>query len=101
MFCHKCGTQNEEIARFCKACGTQLKSDSFTSSPYKKVVLVDCGRNKINVIKEIRMLTGASLAEAKNVSERTPSTLKDNITEDEAQQIKRIFEGIGAIIEIR
>lgn len=68
---------------------------------YKKVVLIDCGRNKINVIKEIRMLTGASLAEAKNVSERTPSTLKDNITEDEAQQIKRIFENIGAIIEIR
>jgi len=101
MFCHKCGTQNEDIARFCKACGTQLKSDSFASSPYKKVVLVDCGRNKITVIKEIRMLTGASLAEAKNVSERTPSTLKDNITEAEAQQIKRIFESVGAIIEIR
>lgn len=101
MFCHKCGTQNEDIARFCRACGTQLKNDSFASSLYKKVILMDCGRNKLNVIKEIRMLTGAGLAEAKTMSERTPSTLKDNVTEDEAQQIKRIFESIGAIIEIR
>lgn len=62
---------------------------------------MDCGKNKLNVIKEIRMLTGASLAEAKTMSERTPSALKDNVTEDEAQQIKRIFESIGAIIEIR
>lgn len=96
MFCHKCGTQNEEIARFCRACGTQLKNDSFTINPYKKVILIDCGRNKINVIKEIRMLTGASLADAKNLSERTPSTLKDNITEAEAMQIKNTFEAIGA-----
>lgn len=101
MFCHKCGTQNEDIARFCRACGTQLKNDSFASSLYKKVVLMDCEKNKLNVIKEIRMLTGASLAEAKTMSERTPSALKDNVTEDEAQQIKRIFESIGAIIEIR
>ena len=65
MYCYKCGAQNEEIARFCRACGTQLKTDSFTSNSYKKVILVNCGRNKINVIKEIRMLTGAGLAEAK------------------------------------
>lgn len=101
MFCHKCGTQNEDIARFCRACGTQLKNDSFASNPYKKVVLIDCGRNKLNVIKEIRMLTGASLAKAKNISERTPSALKDNVIEDEAQQIKRTFENIGATVEIR
>lgn len=63
--------------------------------------MIDCGRNKINVIKEIRMLTGASLADAKNLSERTPSTLKDNITEAEAMQIKNTFEAIGATIEIR
>ena len=101
MFCHKCGTQNEEIARFCRACGRQLKNDSFVNHPYKKVVLVNCGRNKLNMIKEIRMLTGAGLAEAKNLSERTPSTLTENITEAEAMQIKNTFEAIGATIEIR
>lgn len=101
MFCHKCGTQNEEIARFCRACGTQLKNDSFASNPYKKVVLVNCGRNKLNVIKEIRMLTGAGLAEAKDLSERTPSTLKENVIEAEAVQIKNTFEAIGATVEIR
>ena len=101
MFCHKCGTQNEERARFCRACGTQLKNDSFVSNPYKKVVLVNCGRNKLNVIKEIRMLTGAGLAEAKDLSERTPSTLKENVTEAEAVQIKNTFEATGATVEIR
>ena len=41
----------------------QLKKDSFKSNTYKKVILLDCGRNKWNVIKEIRMLTGMSLAD--------------------------------------
>lgn len=100
MYCYKCGAQNEEIARFCCACGTQLKTDSFTSNPYKKVILVNCGRNKINVIKEIRMLTGAGLAEANNLSERTPAVLKEGISETEAQQIKNTFTAIGAIVEI-
>lgn len=100
MYCHKCGAQNEEIARFCRACGTQLKTDSFASNPYKKVILVNCGRNKLNVIKEIRMLTGAGLAEAKNQSERTPAVLKQGISETEAQQIKNTFTAIGAVVEI-
>lgn len=100
MYCYKCGAQNEEIARFCHACGTQLKTNSFVSNPYKKVVLVNCGRNKVNVIKEIRMLTGTSLTEAKNLSERTPSVLKESISEAEAQQIKNTFTAIGAVIEI-
>lgn len=101
MYCYKCGTQNEEIAKFCCSCGTQLKTDLFSSNPYKKVILVDCGRNKISVIKEIRMLTGAGLAEAKNLSERTPTTLKEGVNESEANQIKSTFTAIGAIIEIR
>jgi len=100
MYCYKCGAQNEKIARFCRSCGTQLKADSFVSNPYKKVVLVNCGRNKLNVIKEIRMLTRARLAEAKNLSERTPSVLKEGISETEAQQIKNTFTAIGAVIEI-
>lgn len=100
MYCYKCGTQNEETARFCHACGTQLKADSFASNPYRKVVLVNCGRNNINVVREIRMLTGAGLAEAKNLSERTPAVLKEGISEAEAQQIKNTFTAIGAVIEI-
>lgn len=100
MYCYKCGAQNEEIARFCRSCGTQLKTDSSASNPCKKVVLVDCGRNKLNVIKEIRMLTGAGLADAKNLSEQTPAVLKDGISEAEAQQIKNTFTAIGAVVEI-
>lgn len=81
-------------------CGTQLNTDSFVSNPYKKVILVNCGRNKLNVIKEIRMLTGAGLAEAKNLSERTTAVLKEGISETEAQQIKNAFTAIGAVVEI-
>lgn len=100
MYCCKCGTQNEEIARFYRACGTQLKTNSFVSNPHKKVILVNCGRNKLNVIKEIRILTEAGLAEAKNLSERTPSVLKEGISETEVQQIKNTFAAIGAVVEI-
>ena len=100
MYCYKCGTQNEEIAKFCRACGTQLKADNFKTNLCNKVILIDCGRNKINVIKEIRMLNGASLAEAKNLSERTPSILKEGVSVTEAQQIKSAFAAIGAVVEI-
>lgn len=99
MYCYKCGAQNEDVARFCRACGTQLKK-SFVSNPYKKVILVNCGKNKLNVIKEIRLLLGVGLKEAKNLSERTPSILKEGISETEAQQIKNTFTTIGAVIEI-
>lgn len=78
----------------------KITVDSFTSNPYKKVILVNCGKNKLNVIKEIRMLTGAGLAEAKNLSERTPAVLKEGINETEAQQIKNTFTAIGAVVEI-
>lgn len=101
MYYYKCSTQNKEIAKFCCACGTQLKTDLFSSNPYKKIILVDCGRNKISAIKKIRMLTGAGLTKAKNLSERTPATLKEGVSESEANQIKSTFTAIGAIIEIR
>lgn len=100
MFCHKCGTQNEEIAKFCCACGTQLKSTVISINSRKKVVLISCGKNKLNVIKEIRILTGAGLKEAVTLADRVPVTLKDNVNQEEAQKIKRTFENVGAIIEI-
>ena len=46
MYCYKCGTQNEEIAKFCRACGTQLKADNFKTNLCNKVILIDCGQDK-------------------------------------------------------
>lgn len=100
MFCHKCGTQNEEIAKFCCACGTQLKSAIVSVNSRQKVVLISCGKNKLNVIKEIRMLTGAGLKEALTLADRAPVILKDDIDQMEAKKIKSTFEGTGATIEI-
>lgn len=54
----------------------------------------------MNVIKEIRMLVGAGLADAKNLSKRVPAVLKDGVSEAEAQQIKNTFTAIGAVVEI-
>lgn len=101
MFCYKCGVSNNETAKFCRECGTQLITAGDLSNPYKKVILIDCGSRKVVVIKEIRLLTGASLAEAKSMSERTPIILKDGVTKQEALKIQRTFAMVGANVEIK
>ena len=100
MFCHKCGKQNEEIARFCCACGTQLKSAVISVNTRQKVALISCGKNKLSVIKEIRILKGLGLKEALDLADQAPVILKTNVDQEEAQKIKHTCESVGAIVEI-
>lgn len=65
------------------------------------VVLVDCGANKINVIKEVRTLTGLGLKEAKDLVEGAPKTVKEAISKDEAAKVKAALEAAGAKVEIK
>lgn len=65
------------------------------------VFLTEVGPNKINVIKEVRSITGLGLKEAKDLVESAPKNIKNAIKKDEAEKIKVLFEGIGAKIEIR
>jgi len=65
------------------------------------VVLTDAGAKKINVIKVIRALTGLGLKEAKAAAEETPSTIKEAVSKEEAEEIKKQFEEAGAKVELK
>ncbi len=65
------------------------------------VVLTDVGAKKINVIKEIRAITGLGLKEAKALVEGTPKPVKEAIEKDEAEEIKKKLEAAGAKAELK
>ena len=64
------------------------------------VVLIDAGASKINVIKEIRAITGLGLKEAKDLSEKG-GVVKEAISKDEAEKFKAQLEGAGAKVELK
>ena len=65
------------------------------------VIILDAGDKKINVIKEIRALTGLGLKEAKTAAEETPSTIKEGISKEDAEAAKAALEAAGAKVEIK
>jgi large subunit ribosomal protein L7/L12 len=65
------------------------------------VVLADAGANKINVIKEIRAITGLGLKEAKDLVEGAPKTVKEGVNKDDAKKIKDHLTAAGATVEIK
>jgi len=65
------------------------------------VVLADAGSNKINVIKEVRAVTSLGLKEAKDLVEGAPKAVKEGITKEEAEEIKKKLEAAGAKVEIK
>ena len=65
------------------------------------VILAAAGDKKINVIKEIRTITGLGLKEAKDLVEGAPKTVKESATKDEAAKIKKVLEENGATVEIK
>jgi large subunit ribosomal protein L7/L12 len=65
------------------------------------VVLAEAGANKINVIKEVRAITGLGLKEAKDLVEGAPKEVKAGIPKAEAEELKKKLEGAGAKVEIK
>lgn len=65
------------------------------------VILAAGGDKKINVIKEIRTITGLGLKEAKDLVEGAPKTVKEGVSKDEAQKIKKVLEENGATVEVK
>ncbi|MAW80890.1 MULTISPECIES: 50S ribosomal protein L7/L12 [unclassified Nitratireductor] len=65
------------------------------------VVLADAGAQKINVIKEVRGITGLGLKEAKDLVESAPKAIKEGVSKDEAEKIKEQLEGAGAKVELK
>ncbi len=66
-----------------------------------EVVLKDGGAQKINVIKEVRTMTGLGLKEAKDLVEGAPKTVKAGVSKDEAAKMKDVLEKAGAKVEIK
>ena len=65
------------------------------------VILADAGANKINVIKEVRAITGLGLKEAKDLVEAAPKEVKADLPKDEAEKIKKQLEAAGAKVELK
>jgi large subunit ribosomal protein L7/L12 len=65
------------------------------------VVLKEVGANKINVIKAVREVTSLGLKEAKDLVDGAPKTIKDGVSKDEAETIKKKFTEAGAAVEIK
>ncbi len=65
------------------------------------VTLTAAGDKKINVIKEIRTITGLGLKEAKDLVEGAPKVIKETATKDEAAKIKKVLEDNGASVEVK
>ncbi len=65
------------------------------------VILVTVGDRKINVIKAVREVTSLGLKEAKDVVDSAPKPIKEGVTKDEAAELKKKFEAVGATVEIK
>jgi len=65
------------------------------------VILASVGDKKINVIKEVRAITGLGLKEAKDLVEGAPKPVKEGASKDEAEEIKAKLEGVGATVELK
>ena len=65
------------------------------------VILTGDGGKKINVIKEVRAITGLGLTEAKTLVESAPKAVKEGVSKDEAEKIKKQLEEAGATVEVK
>lgn len=65
------------------------------------VMLVSAGANKISVIKEVRTITNLGLKEAKDMVDAAPKAIKEGATKDEAAEMKKKLEAVGATVELK
>ena len=89
------------VAVAAAAPGTDGGSDAAAAKDAFEVVLTSVGDKKINVIKEVRAITGLGLKEAKDLVEGAPGPVKEDVTKEEADEIKAKLEDAGAIVEIK
>lgn len=81
--------------------GTGVAAEAAEEKTEFTVMLADVGANKINVIKEVRAITGLGLKEAKDLVEGAPKPVKEGISKDEAAEMKKKLETAGAKVEIK
>ena len=83
------------------AAGPAAGGDASEEKTEFNVVLASAGASKINVIKEVRGITGLGLKEAKELVESAPKAVKEGVAKDEADKIKEALEKAGATVEVK
>ncbi len=83
------------------AAGAAPAADAVEEKDSFDVVLAASGDQKINVIKEVRAITGLGLKEAKDMVEGAPKTLKEGVKKEEAEEMKTKLEAAGAKVELK
>jgi len=83
------------------AAGAAPAADAAEEQTEFDVVLTEVGAKKINVIKAVREVTSLGLKEAKEVVDSAPKAVKEGVTKEEAEEIKKRFEEQGAKVEIK
>mgnify|MGYP005669452417 FL=1 len=83
------------------AAGAAAPGEAVEEQTEFTVVLASIGEKKINVIKEVRAITGLGLKEAKDLVEAAPKEVKEGVSKDEAAKIKEQLEGAGATVEVK
>ena len=81
--------------------GSNASAGSAEEKTEFEVVLTSAGASKINVIKEVRSITGLGLKEAKDLVEAAPKSVKEGASKDEAEEIKGKLEAAGATVELK
>ncbi len=83
------------------AAASDTGSDAAAEKSEFDVILTAAGDKKINVIKEVRTITGLGLKEAKDLVEAAPKPVKEGASKDEAEEIKKKLEEAGASVEVK
>ena len=78
-----------------------VKNENAIKQAMKNLILTGFGEKKINVIKEVRAITGLGLKEAKDLVEGVPKPVKEGAAKDEADEIKSKLEEAGATVEVK
>ena len=77
------------------------EADADAASETLKVVMTSVGQKKIQVIKEIKEITGKGLKECKELADNLPATIKEDVSNDEATSVKEKLEAAGAEVELQ
>jgi large subunit ribosomal protein L7/L12 len=82
------------------AAGAAPVADAADEQSEFSVVLVEAGEKKIDVIKELRVLTGLGLKEAKDMAEKADATVKEGLSKKDAEEMKKKLEAVGAKVKL-
>ena len=89
------------VAAAAPVAGGVAGGDAAAEKSSFNVVLTEAGDQKIKVIKVVRDATGLGLKEAKEIVDGAPKTIKENVSKDEAEELKAKFSEVGAVIDLQ